>query len=116
LRGIPHGRIRHRDTTTPSHGPYARRRPLLVTGPRTAPRGQLRHATRDCPLQSLRATVTPHSTTLGCPPSWPSPARSKFWRTKTPSRASQGHVSSITSSILHPTRSYAARILVSSSS
>jgi len=48
----------------PSHRPHARRRPLPVTGPRTAPRGQLRHATRDCPLQSLRATVTPQDRKL----------------------------------------------------
>jgi len=78
LRDIPHGQCRHRDTTTPSHGPHARRRPLLVTGPRTAPRGHLIHSTRDCPLQSPRATVSPHSTRLGCPQSWPSPARFKF--------------------------------------
>ena len=62
----------------PSHRPHARRRPLPVTDPRTAPRGQLRHATRDCSLQSLHATVTPHSTRPGCPRSWPSPARSKI--------------------------------------
>jgi len=72
LRDIPHGQFCHRDTTTPSLRPYGRRRPLLVTGPRTAPRGQLRQATRDCPLQSLRATVRPHSTCEdvkeGCPP------------------------------------------------
>ena len=50
LRAIPHDQFRHRDTTTPSRGPHARHRPLPVTGSRTAPRGQLRHFTRDCPL------------------------------------------------------------------
>jgi len=89
LRDIPHSQLRHRDTTTPSHGPHARRRPLLVTGPRTAPRGQMSHATRDCSPQSLRVTVTPHSTRLGCPRSWPSPADSKFLSIKTLSGESQ---------------------------
>jgi len=80
LRDIQHGQLRHRDTTTPSHEPHALRRPVLVTGPRTAPRGHLRHATRDCPLQSLRATGRSHSTRLGYPRSWPSPARLKLKR------------------------------------
>jgi len=31
LRDIPHGQFRHRDTTTPSHEPHARRRPLPFT-------------------------------------------------------------------------------------
>jgi len=100
----------HHHTTTPSHGPHVRRRPFLDSGPRSAPRGQLRHATRACPLQSMRATVTPHSTRLGCPRSWPSSARSKGSRTKKPFGASQGQVIPITTSIPHPTRSYAARI------
>jgi len=52
LRDIPHGQLHHRDTTTPSHGPHARRCPLLFSGPRTAPRRQPSHATRDCPLQA----------------------------------------------------------------
>ena len=111
---IPHGRIRHRDTTTPSHGPHARRCPLLVTDSRTAPRRQLSHATRDCPLQSLRGTVTPQSTRLGWPRSWPSPERSKFCRTNTPSGASQSRFHQLRPQFF--TRPCAARILVSSSS
>ena len=118
LRDIPHGQFRHRDSTTPSHGPHAWRRPLLVTGPRTAPRGQLRHATRECPLQSLRTTVRPHSTRLGCPRSWPSAARSKNLKNKNTvwSMSGAGSTNYCTPSIPHPTRLYAARILVSSSS
>jgi len=99
LRDIPHGQFRHRDTTTASHGPHARRRPLLVTGPRTAPRWQLHHATRDCPLQSQHATVTPHSMRPDWPQSGPSPPSSKL-KKKTSSRASQGQVPRSTLSFL----------------